>query len=174
MEGTFDGEPEERMDLATDAAAGAVQAAAGHMTVGTLDEAEKHHMIVGIVAEVGKRHTIAGIAVAEQKHHMAAGIVAVVEVRHTAVDVVAVVVVASRTPTGRYLHILVLAEENRTQTDYPSVAPPSLANLVVRNPVAARSSAAVDMNLVEPVERACQRVVETPHMPGCRRPSHVV
>ena len=171
MEGTFDGELEERMDLATDAAAGAVQPVeAGHMTVGTLDEAEKHHMIVGIVAEVGKRRTIAGIAVAAQKHHMAAGIVAVVEVCHTAVDVV-VAVVASRTPTG---HLVALAEENRTPTDHPSVAPPSLANLVARNPVAARSSAAADMNLVEPVERACRRVVETPHMPCCRRPSHVV
>ena len=51
-EDTFDGEREKRMALATDSAAGTVQAVVGHMAVGIAAAEQKHHMAAGIVAEV--------------------------------------------------------------------------------------------------------------------------
>ena len=138
MEETSDVELEQRMALATDAAAVADRAVVGHMVVGTPVEVD-----IGIAAaDIGIAAADIGIAAAEQKYHMAADIVAEVEVCHMAV------VVASRTPT-----------------DHPSVEHPSLANPVARNPVAVHSSAVEDTNLVELAERACQSAVELPPVP---------
>jgi len=179
--------------LATDAAAGMIQEAVGHMAVGTVAEVVEHHTIVGTAAaeaeehhttvgtaaeeeqhhttvdtaaEEEKHHTTVGTAAEAEKHHMVAGIAAEAEVHHMAVDTTAVAA-PSHTPASHLAsgRILVLTEENRMQTDHPLAAHPSLASPAVHNPVAARSSAAVDTNLARPTERACQGAVETPRRP---------
>ena len=150
MEETFD-ELEQHIVLVADAGTGTVLVAEDHMTVGTPVEVEKRRMIVGI----------------------AAGIVEV-EVRHMTVDTVDVVA-ANRMPMSHLepFCILVLVDESRMPTDHPSAVHPYLAILVVCNLVVERLSVLVDMNLVQPMERAYQLAVESAHGPSYHHPTHV-